>query len=106
MRKSSYIKKDNSFLEDVSFDAIKTISNANRYAIMRLLFNVKKDICVNEISEKVGISQSATSHQLAYLEAKGVVKGIRMSKTKCYIPTNSLLAKKINIIINSLKLNK
>jgi len=81
---------------------IKILSNASRFAIMKLLFNTKKDLCVHEISEKVGISQSATSHQLAYLEACGVVSSVSMGKTRCYMPTNTHIANKIKAIINLL----
>ncbi|MBI2065705.1 MAG: winged helix-turn-helix transcriptional regulator [Candidatus Zambryskibacteria bacterium] len=83
--------------------AIKILSNINRYAIMKLILNAKNDYCVHELSEAMGISQSATSHQLAYLEARGAVKSIRTGKTKCYVPTNSPLTRKIFIVINSLK---
>jgi len=102
MKNSSYIKTTED-PEKSSLDAIKVVSNANRYAILKLLFEVKEDICVHEISERLGISQSATSHQLAYLEARGVVRGVRMGKTKCYIPTDSLLAKRVQAVIKSLK---
>lgn len=83
--------------------AIKILSNAHRYAIMKLLLNAKQDLCVHELSETIGISQSATSHQLAHLEARGVVESARMGKTKCYMPTDAPLTKKIEKIIESLK---
>ncbi|MBI2673811.1 MAG: helix-turn-helix transcriptional regulator [Candidatus Zambryskibacteria bacterium] len=60
-------------------------------------------MCVHELSEAVGISQSSTSHQLAYLEARGLVKSVRMGKTMCYEPTNVLLTKKVAKVIESLK---
>lgn len=81
---------------------IKILSNANRYAIMNLLLNSRKDICVHELSEQLGISQSATSHILSYLEARGVVESVRMGKTKCYVPTHTELTKKIRGVIKSL----
>lgn len=83
--------------------AIKILSNANRYAIMKLLLNAKQDLCVHELSEAIGISQSATSHQLAHLEARGVVESARMGKTKCYVPTDAPLTKRIEKVIESLK---
>ena len=82
---------------------MKILSNSNRYDLMKLLINTKRDLCVYELSENVGISQSATSHQLAYLEAQGVVKSIRMGKTKCYLPTDAPLTKKVAKVIDSLK---
>ncbi|PIR85383.1 hypothetical protein COU15_00970 [Candidatus Kaiserbacteria bacterium CG10_big_fil_rev_8_21_14_0_10_45_20] len=82
---------------------LKILSNKNRYLIMRTLLSAKRDLCVHELSEAVGISQSATSHQLAYLEARGVVKGVRMGKTMCYEPTDTPLTKIVSKIIKSLK---
>ena|SRR3989344_754394 len=96
MKKSSYDKSEPSAV-------LKILSNANRYAIMSLIINAKNDYCVHEIAKAARISQSATSHQLAYLEARGVVKSVRTGKTKCYIPTNSPLSKKLTKVIKSLK---
>ena len=82
---------------------IKILSNTNRYAIMKLLLGAKKDFCVHEISEIVGMSQSATSHQLSYLEAWGVIESVRMGKTRCYLPTDSAIVSKISKVIKSLE---
>jgi len=98
MTKSSYNTKN-----DTAQSVMKILSNTNRYDLMKLLLNTKRDLCVHELSEIVGISQSATSHQLAYLEARGVVKSIRMGKTKCYLPTGAPLTKKVAKVIESLK---
>ena len=83
--------------------SIKILSNSNRFAIMSLLFDAKKDLCVNEIAEAIGISQSLTSHHLAYLEARGVVEAHRMGQMICYIPSATPLSKKVARIIQSLK---
>lgn len=102
MTKSSYNNHSGAH-SDSARSAMKILSNANRYDLMKLLLGTKRDLCVHELSETVGISQSATSHQLAYLEARGVVKSIRMGKTKCYLPTTAPLTKKIAHVIASLK---
>lgn len=81
---------------------LRILSNANRLSIMELILSAKNDYCVHELSEAIGISQSATSHQLAYLEVRGVVKSVRIGKTKCYMPTHSALTKKLAKVINSL----
>jgi DNA-binding transcriptional ArsR family regulator len=39
---------------------------------------------VKEIAEATGVSQSATSHQLARLEDKGLVCSSRMGQMICY----------------------
>ncbi|PIR69329.1 MAG: hypothetical protein COU47_03075 [Candidatus Niyogibacteria bacterium CG10_big_fil_rev_8_21_14_0_10_46_36] len=98
MSKSSYNTKG-----DTARVVMKILSNTNRYDLMKLLLSTKRDLCVNELSENVGITQSATSHQLAYLEARGVVKSIRMGKKKCYLPADTPLTKKVAKVIESLK---
>ncbi|NCN41318.1 winged helix-turn-helix transcriptional regulator [bacterium] len=85
-----------------AYVVIRILSNKNRYLMMKLILNAKNDYCVHELSEAVGISQSATSHQLAYLEARGAVRSVRTGKTKCYLPTNSPLTKKLAKVISSL----
>lgn len=99
---SSYRNRTNP-VTSIAHAAIKILSNTNRYAIIKLLLSTKRDLCVHELSETIGISQSATSHQLAYLEGRGVVKSVRMGRTKCYLPTESVLTKKVAGVIQSLK---
>ena len=98
MTMSSYYKKGYT-----AQSVMKILSNINRYDLIKLLLSTKRDLCVSELSEAVGISQSATSHQLAYLEALGVVKSVRMGKTKCYLPTDAPLTKKVARVVESLK---
>ena len=81
---------------------LKILSNKNRFEIIKTLLFAKRDLCVHELAEVVGMSQSATSHQLAYLEALGVVKGVRMGKTMCYDPTDAPLTKQVARVIESL----
>jgi len=82
--------------------ALKVLSNKHRFAIMKVLLSAPRDLCVHELSENIGISQSSTSHQLAYLQACGVVEGSRMGRTKCYVPTNEPLTRKIANVIHTL----
>lgn len=96
MKKSSYNKTE-------VLTALKILSNDSRYSILELIINAKNDYCVHELAKAVGMSQSATSHQLAYLEAYGVVKSLRTGKTKCYLPTSSPLSKKLIKVIKSIK---
>jgi len=86
-----------------SMTIMKILCNPNRFAILSLLSDITNDICVNEIAEKVGISQSLASHQLSYLEARGIVKSMRMGKTICYELDTSTLVKKSVKVINLLK---
>ncbi len=102
MIKSSYNKKSREAHNDTR-SVMRILSNINRYHLMSLLISTKRNLCVYELSEHIGLSQSATSHQLAYLEARGVVKSIRIGRTKCYFPTHTNLTKKIRTVINALK---
>ena len=97
---SSYVTKRKN--PSSTMVVMKILSNEYRYAIMELLLMAKKDLCVHELAAHIGLSQSATSHQLAHLEACGVVRGVRMGKTKCYMPTGTQLTKQITAVINSL----
>ena len=59
-------------LYDLSLD-FKALGDVNRLKITILLLDGEK--CVNEIAEKVGLSQSATSHQLRILKDSKILKG-------------------------------
>ncbi|MCI0557212.1 MAG: winged helix-turn-helix domain-containing protein [Nitrososphaera sp.] len=101
MTTSSYVSRESG--TDTALSALKILSNKNRFLIMKTLISSKRDVCVHELSETIGISQSATSHQLVHLEARGVVESVRMGKTKCYLPTDTPLSRKLSRVIQSLK---
>ncbi|MEX0934000.1 MAG: metalloregulator ArsR/SmtB family transcription factor [Candidatus Paceibacterota bacterium] len=86
-----------------AFLIIKILANRSRYSIMALLLGSERDLCVHEISERLSMTQSATSHQLSFLEGCGVVESVRMGKTKCYLPTTTARSRKINGIIKLLR---
>ena len=107
MNTSSYINStiipNNMNDMQVAMTVIKILCNPNRFAIISLLSGTKKNFCVGEIAEEVGISQSLASHHLSYLGARGVVKNIRMGQSMCYILTTSLITKKIVEVLKLLK---
>lgn len=76
-------------------DIAKLLSDPTRVRILKALFEAEEDMCVYEIAEKVGSSQSATSHQLAKLEAYGVVVCYREGQKMCYELTSSPLVEDI-----------
>lgn len=82
---------------------IKILCNSNRFAIVSLLSGAKRDLCVSEIAKEVGISQSLASHQLSYLEARGVVSSIRMGQSMCYILSTLPITKKVVGVAKLLK---
>ncbi len=65
-------------------ELFKLLSDPTRLKILAVLMSAKRELCVNEIAEAVNVSQSATSHQLAKLEARGIVSCFRDGKTICY----------------------
>lgn len=76
-------------------NTFKILSDPTRLKILLILFHMKKDLCVNEISKAVRISHSATSHQLAKLESRGIVRCFRVGRTMCYKINNSSLTKNV-----------
>lgn len=82
--------------------ALKILSNVARWKMLRFLLFVrekKREVCVKEIAEAAGISQSAASHQLARLEDKGLVCSSRMGQMICYKICDSPLMAQVEKII-------
>lgn len=61
----------------------KLFSDPTRLRILTALMS-KKEMCVNDIADCIQMSHSATSHQLAKLEVRGLVHCERKGKTMCY----------------------
>lgn len=72
--------------EDVEHaaDIARLLSDPTRLRILKLLFQNPEGMCVYEIAEEVGSSPSATSHQLAKLEAREIVCCYREGQKMCY----------------------
>ena len=52
---------------------------------MKILCTIAADeVCVNDISEKIGMTKSAVSHQLKLLKTEGLVKARRDGKNIYY----------------------
>ena len=60
----------------------KAVADKTRLAILTAL--LEGNLCVMHISERVGMSQSAISHQLAILRNAKLVKTSRRGKTLVY----------------------
>ena len=60
----------------------KIFADPTRLRILEVLIN--KPLCVNDISEKLNISQSAISHQLKYLRSSNLVKTEKIGKNVFY----------------------
>jgi len=63
-------------------DFFKVMADPTRLRILIELF--KSSLCVMHISERVGMSQSAVSHQLAMLRRANLVKVTRKGKSLVY----------------------
>ena len=60
----------------------KTIGNHTRIRILLLL--IEQDACVSDIADKLGITQSAVSHQLSLLKSNKLVRQRREGKMIFY----------------------
>lgn len=103
---SSYLFKGNqkSDIKKQALAACRILSNATRFQILSALIAAQRagnELCVSEIASAVSASQSATSHQLALLEAHGVVMKKRMGQTVCYNLARSSISQNIENIIHT-----
>ena len=71
----------------------KIFADETRLRILDLLVSGEK--CVNEIAEKLDVSQSAISHQLKTLRSSNLVKANKVGQTVNY----SISDENINIIL-------
>ena len=79
------IKKTNSIAQIIQIStSFKILSDPTRLNILCLLFDNRDGLCVSDIADSVNVSQSAASHQLSKLEARGVLESFRDGQTICY----------------------
>ena len=82
-------------------DIFKLLSDPTRLRILSVLLSADRELCVNEIAYEVGATASATSHQLAKLEARNIVICHRRGQTMCYevveSPTTKILMQIIKL---------
>ena len=83
--------------------SFKLLSDPTRLRILCILFENKEGLCVYEIADSVGISQSAASHQLAKLEAKGIVSSFREGQMICYAIVENTETSNLEKMINMLR---
>ena len=73
--------KDKDFLEDLSY-FYKVFADATRLRILDLLLD--GDACVNDIAQKLDLSQSLVSHQLRIMKTAKFVKATRDGQNVIY----------------------
>jgi len=72
---------DEELLYDLA-DLFKVFSDSTRVKLLFVLFDGERS--VNDISEKMGMNQSAISHQLKILKQNKLIKGRREGKQIFY----------------------
>ncbi len=86
----------------VAVKTLKIAADETRFKILALIMQSKSTLCVSEISAKINMSQSATSHQLAKLETAGVLQSVRHGQNICYTLKDGESAKKLKRIFANL----
>lgn len=90
----------NSFIDDEKLSYILNIINIlndyNRLKIIHALYI--SELCVQEIASVVGLSQSATSHQLRILRDNKIVKFRKEKKHVYYSLLNKEVIKSIDLM--------
>lgn len=69
-------------MEEIA-DFFKVFADATRMKILTILLE-DKELCVNCITSRLEVSQSAISHQLRLLKSSGLVKSRREGKNAYY----------------------
>jgi DNA-binding transcriptional ArsR family regulator len=90
--------------EDTLFDAsefFKALSDSSRLRIIASL--LEQELCVYDITQIVGLSQSAVSHQLRVLRAGRIVKYRKEGKLVFYSIDDEHIAEIIQTTIRHLK---
>ncbi len=82
-------------------DVCKTISNPRRQAILDALR--EKELTVNEIAEKTGISQANLSQHLAILRSKGVLLSRKQGNHVFYSISTPKIMKAYDLISEAIK---
>ena len=82
-------------------DVCKTLANPKRQEILDCLRN--KDMTVNEMVKKTGISQANLSQHLAILRAKGIVSTVRQGIHVSYSLSNSKIIQAFDLISEVLR---
>ena len=81
-------------INDMS-DFLKALSDLTRLRIILVIS--EGEICVNDISSKIGMTKSAVSHQLSYLKKLRLVKSRKDGKEVFY----SLDDDHVNLMVKS-----
>ncbi len=84
------------------FEFIKAIASESRMNIL-LLFLDGEERTVNQIAEAVGLSQPATSEQLAFMKRAGVLVSEKQGKEVYYRPDRAQIVRSLETLSTLLK---
>jgi len=70
-------------------ELFKLLSESSRLRILFLL--IKEECCVGDIADKLGMNQSAVSHQLRVLKDQGIISARREGKQIYYALTDTVI---------------
>jgi len=65
-----------------------------------IILSKNKNMCVSDISGRIGLSISATSHKLQQMEASGFVKSFRDGRTICYLFRDTKTNRELSKIVS------
>ena len=82
-------------------DLFKTMGDATRIKILFCLS--KKEMCVLDIAELIGMTHSAVSHQLTNLKSARMVKSIKRGKEVYYSLDDDHIEKLFDLAIEHVK---
>lgn len=93
--KQIYISKD----EERLIFAMQLLGDKTRYKIFKLLMT-RKEMCVADIAEELGVTSSAISQQFRNFELVGLVDKQRMGQKMCYmLKPNDHLVRELTAMI-------
>ena len=88
------------FIFDIA-DFFKVFGDSTRIKILIALYN--QELCVADLAKEIGLSQSATSHQLTMLKMNRLVKFRRQGTTLFYSLDDDHIIKIIKMAVEHLK---
>ena len=92
---------NHSYKKTASF--LKLVGEETRLKILTTLITSKGKLCVNEVAKRIGMSQSATSHQLSRLEKARIIAPQTAGQKSCYILLDTVEAKQAFALLNLFK---
>lgn len=81
---------------------LQLVVEPSRFQIIQILLSGDKELCVNEIADRIGSTPSAVSHHFAKLELAGIVDNYKVGRKVCYRVKNGEFTTKLRSIFNIL----